>query len=189
MNESKRIVISGGPGAGKTALLEELHRRGYACSPEVARQVIQQQVLAGGDALPWSNREQYARLMLAGSIAAWKEDATSGQTVFFDRGVPDTLCYVHLAGLSKELERDVQRACSQYRYWTCAFLAPPWREIYETDAERKQDFEEAVRTYELMEKTYRDCDYEAIPIPMTSVSGRADFVLEEIATWESNLRA
>ncbi|HTH52923.1 MAG TPA: AAA family ATPase [Edaphobacter sp.] len=176
-----RIVLSGGPGAGKTALLEELRHRGYACSAEVARRIIQQQVGAGGDALPWAYREKYARLMLEASVESWKADAIAGAVTFFDRGIPDTLCYARLVGLSTDLEQTTEECCRQYRYWHRVFLAPPWREIYETDAERKQDFEEAIRTYDLMARTYAGCGYEVVPLPLTPVAERADFVLAAIA--------
>ncbi|MEG9435942.1 hypothetical protein JAO29_07155 [Edaphobacter sp. HDX4] len=48
-------------------------------------------------------------------------------------------------------------------------------------SERKQNFDEAVRTYDLMYRTYRDCGYEVMPIPIMAVSARADFVPEEVA--------
>ena len=51
------FMISGGPGAGKTTLLAELHKLGYSTAPEVARQIIQEQVKSGGDALPWADKE------------------------------------------------------------------------------------------------------------------------------------
>jgi predicted ATPase len=180
MSVPKRIVISGGPGAGKTTLLEELRKRGYACSSEVARQIIQEQVQAGGDALPWGDREEYTRQMLARSVACWKSEGSDSAITFFDRGIPDVLCYVRLIGLSPFLEEEVRRMCHQYRYWPRVFLAPPWREIYETDAERKQDFNEAVRTYEWMVRTYQDCGYEVVTLPQGSVPKRAEFVLSQM---------
>ena len=99
------VAISGGPGAGKTTLLVELERRGFRCSPEVARQIIQQQVQAGGVALPWRDRTKYCRLMLERSVASYLDQAWDAEqhgameTVFFDRGIPDALCYSRLAGL------------------------------------------------------------------------------------------
>lgn len=180
MNDPKRIVISGGPGAGKTTLLEEFRKQGYVCSSEVARQIIQEQVNVGGNALPWGNCEEYSRLMLTRSVASWVSDAVDGAITFFDRGIPDTLCYVRLLGLSSNLEEEVWRMCKRYRYWPRVFLAPPWREIYETDAERKQVFSEAVRTYEVMVQTYRDCGYEVVVLPQVSIIERAKFVLDEI---------
>ena len=68
------------------------------------------------------------------------------------------------------------------------YLAPPWREIYETDAERRQSFEEAVRTYDLMTRTYEDCGYEVVRLPMIAVDKRAEFVLAEIAQGDTKLR-
>jgi predicted ATPase len=180
MSEARLVVISGGPGAGKTALIEELCRRGYRSSNEVARQLIQEQMSAGGDALPWADRERYARLMLERSLAAWQEHLQTGGTVFFDRGIPDTLCYARLVGLSRELENDAVAMCQAHRYWRRVFLAPPWREIYETDVERRQDFDESVKTFERMGKTYEDCGYEAVIVPRVSVEDRAEFVLAQM---------
>jgi predicted ATPase len=181
VNESKLIVISGSPGAGKTTLIEELRRRGYTCSPEVARQLIQEQVASGGRAVPWDDREEYSKLMLLRSIDSWQESAAAQETIFFDRGIPDTLCYVRLVRLSSQLEQQVEEACRRYRYWPRVFLAPPWREIYETDTERKQDFAEAVRTYDLMARTYLDCGYQVVTLPLVSVEERAAFILQEIS--------
>ena len=181
MNESKLIVISGGPGAGKTTLLEELRRRDYTCSAEVARQIIQEQVASDGRAVPWDDREEYSKLMLLRSIDSWQQYAAAQGTIFFDRGIPGTLCYVRLVGLSPQLEQQLEEACRRYRYWPRVFLAPPWQEIYETDGERKQDFAEAVRTYDQMIRTYLDCGYQVVPLPLVSVQERADFIQQEIA--------
>ena len=180
MDSSQLVVITGGPGAGKTTLLLELERRGFCCSPEVARQIIQKQVQDGGDALPWGDRAQYCRLMLDRSIASYREHIGSTGITFFDRGIPDTLCYARLGGLP--LEDEILAACKRYRYATRVFVAPPWRDIYVTDPERWQSFDEAVRTYDLMVEAYRDCGYEVLEIPKVQVGLRADFLVTEALT-------
>jgi predicted ATPase len=180
VDASQLVVISGGPGAGKTTLLLELERRGFRCASEVARQLIQEQVRLEGDALPWGDRERYCRLLLERSIDSYREHAGTAGTTFFDRGIPDALCYSRLAGLG--LEHEVLAACGRYRYAREVFLAPPWQEIYVTDAERWQSFDEAVRTYELMVEAYRDCGYEVVEIPRVKVEGRADFLVGRLAT-------
>jgi predicted ATPase len=169
------VVLSGGPGAGKTAILAELKQRGFHCAAEVARQIIQEQVRDGGDTLPWGDRQRYCRLMLKRSIDSFLEHVPSPATTFFDRGIPDTLCYSRLVGLS--FEDEILEASQKYRYSRRVFLAPPWREIYATDAERKQSYNEAVRTYELMIEAYEDCGYEVVEIPKTSPKIRADFIV------------
>jgi predicted ATPase len=171
---SNLVVISGGPGAGKTTLLLELEWRGFRFAAEVARQIIQEQVRDGGNALPWGDREQYCRLMLERSIASYLEHAASKGTTFFDRGIPDTFCYARLIG--SPLESEIFAACDRYRYMGRVFLAPPWQEIYSTDTERKQTYDEVVKTYHMMGEAYEDCGYEVVEIPRASPAQRADFI-------------
>jgi predicted ATPase len=152
-----------------------LRRRGLRCADEVARQIIQQQVRDGGDALPWGDRERYCRLMLERSVASYREHAIEAGVTFFDRGIPDALCYARFEGLP--IEEEILEVCRSYRYAGRVFLAPPWQEIYVNDAERWQGFAEAVRTYELMVEAYADCGYEVVEIPRDTPVGRADFIL------------
>jgi predicted ATPase len=71
-------------------------------------------------------------------------------------------------------------ACRQYRYAPLVFLAPPWREIYGTDSERKQDFAEAERTFHQMVEVYRQCDYVIAELPRATPAARAEFILEQL---------
>ena len=171
-------VLSGGPGAGKTTVLLELARFGFHHAPEVARQIIQEQIRSGGTALPWANRQAYTCLMLQRSIESFKEHTPASKPLFTDRGIPDTLCYARLIGLGET--GDIERACRQYRYAALVFLAPPWKEIYQTDSERKQDFREADRTYQAMAEVYRECGYETIELPKLTPAKRAKFILDQL---------
>jgi predicted ATPase len=172
------FVVTGGPGSGKTTVLLELEKRGYRFAPEVARQIIQEQVQASGTALPWSDRELYTRLMLDGSIASYEAHTPANEITFADRGIPDTLTYARLIGLKDDAY--IRWACEDYRYATRVFVAPPWEEIYRTDNERKQDFEEAIRTHEINVNVYRECGYELIELPYTSVQERAEFIIGKL---------
>ncbi|MBD8007262.1 AAA family ATPase [Bacillus norwichensis] len=174
------IIITGGPGAGKTTLLDELQKNNHRYVPEVARKIIQTQISSNGDALPWGNVTNYRDLMLDQSIEGYLSALSnpSNQPLFFDRGIPDTLTYSDLINIptSKKLESAVKR----YRYNKRVFILPPWKEIYKTDDERKQDFEEAVATYEVMFRTYEKLDYELIEVPKIGVKQRASFILKNV---------
>jgi predicted ATPase len=58
------------------------------------------------------------------------------------------------------------------------FITPPWREIFQQDNERKQDFDEAIRTYDALVATYTAYGYALIEIPFAPIAERVRFVLE-----------
>ena len=43
---SNLVVITGGPGVGKTTLINHLNDRGFDTSPEVARAIIEQRIMS-----------------------------------------------------------------------------------------------------------------------------------------------
>ena len=92
-------IVTGGPGSGKTSLLEALHSRGYACSTEAGRGIIQDQVSIAGRALPWADRSLFAELMLSWEMRSYRIAQEAAGPVFFDRGVPDVLGYLRLIGV------------------------------------------------------------------------------------------
>ena len=59
-SDNRFHVLTGGPGAGKTTLVEALHEKGFATTHEAGRGVIREEMQAGGDALPWLDREEFA---------------------------------------------------------------------------------------------------------------------------------
>jgi predicted ATPase len=178
MLNTNLFIVTGGPGTGKTTTLQELEKRGYKYTPEVARQIIREQIGHGGIALPWGDRELYTRMMMERSIKSFVENTPAPQAMFADRGLPDTLCYARLT--KHPDEKNIRRACDQYRYAKQVFFAPVWEEIYQTDSERKQDFAEAVRTSELMLKVYRECGYNIVELPKTSSVERAKFIIKQL---------
>jgi predicted ATPase len=178
-SNSNLIVISGGPGAGKTTLLEVLRTRGHRCAAEVSREIIREQRSSGGRALPSDDQAAYADLMLARSLDSFLENQHSQQLTFFDRGLPDTLCYARLINLRNTLP--IEAACRQYRYANPVFLAPPWQSIYVNDPERHQTFAEASAVFDLMADVYQSCGYRTVLLPLATPAERADFVLSHLS--------
>ena len=171
------FIITGGPGVGKTTLLEQLQQRGYRCVPEVARDIIREQIVQNGDAVPWGNIPAYTRLMLTRSVDSYRENQPEKESIFFDRGIPDTLAYAHLT--RQTIFPELQQASLDYRYNTQVFILPPWAEIYHTDTERKQTYQEAVDTYNIMYSTYESLGYTLSIVPKATPEERADFVLQQ----------
>lgn len=174
------FVFTGGPGAGKTTLVEALKVRGCATTEEAGRGVIRQELAHGGDALPWIDRERFAGRMFEWELESYRQAEREDGPVFFDRGLPDTIGYLRLEGL--EVPAWMEEEAWRLRYNGRVFLAPPWKEIYGTDEERRQSWEVAVRTCETVARTYANLGYELLELPLASVDERAGFVLEATET-------
>lgn len=172
------VVVTGGPGAGKTTLVERLAAVGYAWSPEAGRGVISDQLAIGGRGLPWADRALFAELMLGWDLRSHRQAHDRTGPVIFDRGLPDIVGYLRLSGLP--VPEHVDAAVRRFRYRSRVLIAPFWPEIYRQDGERKQSLSEAERTYEHMVTAYTDYGYELVHLPRTPVDDRVRFVLDEL---------
>ncbi len=179
LSSTRLVVVTGGPGSGKSTLIDALERAGHARTMEAGRGVIRDQMAIGGPALPWKDPRLFAELMLCWELRSYHMAKSQGDLVFFDRGVPDCIGYLRLLGLP--VPGHMRRAAEIHRYSPLVFLAPPWPEIYRQDEERRQDFVEAVRTCEAMIAIYRDLGYELAELPRASIGERMRFVLGRTA--------
>lgn len=179
--QNNYYVITGGPGVGKTTLLHELARRGYACVPEAARTIIQEQMSVNGEGVPWRNNTLYRDLMLSRSIRDYMVNRDNLEShIFFDRGIPDTLAHCRLSALEETPE--LSAAVRDYRYNQIVFLLPPWQDIYVNDTERRQTFEESVQVYTVLRQVYREAGYNVLELPCTSVQARTNSLLERLVS-------
>jgi predicted ATPase len=169
-------IITGGPGSGKTSIIEALRARGYRCVDEVGRQIIREQVLIGGNALHWGDRKTFLELMLSRSMRDYELASRDDGPVFFDRGIAEFAGYCRLVGTP--LSCHVENATKLFRYAHRIFVTPPWPEIFENDQERKQDFREAVATFEAVAGACRGAGYELIEVPKVPVPERVEFILQ-----------
>jgi len=171
-------VISGCSSGGKSTLLTELGRRGYSIVEEPGRRIVREEIPGGGLALPWANKTAFARRAIALALADRATADQHGGWVFFDRGLIDAAAALqHLTG-----EPMLTTYGQEHRYHSRVFLAPPWPEIYVTDTERRHGFDAAVAEYQRLLDVYPSLGYQVTVLPKVSVSERADFVLNTLAS-------
>jgi predicted ATPase len=172
------VVISGCSGGGKSTLLSELKRQGYAIVEEPGRRIVQAEARTGGSAVPWIDMAAFLRRVIATSMDDHESaHAGSGKWVFFDR------CLVDAVAALQELTGEPLLAGlrQRYRYHRRVFLAPPWPEIYAQDRERRHDMHAAQAEYQRLQKAYPALGYEVSLLPKVSVPERVSFVLSTLA--------
>ncbi len=173
------VVIIGGPGTGKTTLIDALVSRGYCCYPEISREVTMEAKKQGIEQLFLENPLLFSELLLEGRKKQFRSAQDEPHdTVFIDRGIPDVLAYMHYIGDAYPAGFDL--ACREHVY-SKIFILPPWEEIYVSDAERYENFEQAKLIYSHLAETYRNYGYELVEVPKGSVEERVSFILGQLS--------
>lgn len=171
------IILSGCSGGGKSTLLAELAHRGFATVEEPGRRIVIEETRNNGTALPWIDLEAFARRAIAMALEDRQKAPTEG-FVFFDRGLIDAaVALEHLTG-----EPILADLAIRHRYSNPIFLAPPWPELFASDAERRHDFASAVAEYDRLAAAYPALGYDVILLPKVSVAERLAFILERVGT-------
>ncbi|AWM12875.1 AAA family ATPase [Flavobacterium sp. NRK F10] len=172
------IVLAGGPSSGKTTLINALTEKGFICYPEVSREVIREAQKQGIEQLFLEKPLLFSELLLEGRIKQHRNAQEEEENiVFLDRGIPDVLAYMHYIGDS--YPSFFTDACKNHIY-TKVFILPPWKEIYESDSERYETYEQAVLIHEHLEETYKNFGYQLITIPKGAIDKRVNFVLDHL---------
>jgi len=172
-----RIIITGGPGAGKTALLVALQACGYTIVGDSARTIIQGRRRRGLSPRP--SADEFAHDILRMDIENFVQHAAAADHVFFDRSVLDALCW--LDQLAPLTESELSSWLPTYQYCSTVFILPPWRAIYTNDAERDHTFEHAESVHSITQEWYGRCSYQLIEVPRVPVAERCTFVLQALA--------
>jgi predicted ATPase len=173
-----RVVLTGGPCCGKTALIDELKSRGHSVLEEVARGVLEERGHLEATTEEWTIRQ---RMMFDGQIVG--EECLDAKLSFLDRGVPDVFAYsqYYLGSLPKGTS--LHQACGRYDSVFVLDMLP-----FEDDGLRVESGEaEARKIHEHIISAYLNTGYDPIQVPVfskktkkASIKARADHVLEKL---------
>nr|WP_220458681.1 ATP-binding protein [Flavobacterium sp. xlx-221] len=168
----------GGPGSGKTTVIEGLANKGYTCYPEISRQVTLEAQKRGVDQLFLKEPLLFSELLLEGRVKQFTDAINDDSAlVFLDRGIPDVLAYMHYIGDTYPTAFD--DACKKHIY-TKIFIMPPWQDIYVSDNERYENFEQAKLIHNHLVETYQNYGYTLFEVPKENLENRIQFILNNI---------
>ena len=174
---NQRYIITGAPGTGKTAIINALMQKGYSCAEEISREIIAEQIIIGGDILPWENQ-----ITFENHIARLRKEqylnSSENKNYFFDRSSIDCIAYLKANKLGRTSE--ITKIIKQCAFNKQVFITPFWEEIYVNDGERKEDIKAAIKIENSLIETYKSLGYTLVKIPKLSVSERVNFILSKI---------
>jgi predicted ATPase len=166
------IVLTGGPGSGKSSLVNGLQALGFHCAPESGRIILQSE---GGMALRAASPEKYAAAMLRIDREKCNSAVNVSTKTVLVRGLPDIVGYLNL--MNCNIPEDLHLACQKMRYSGPIFSAPPWQEIYVQDSERTQDFDTACATHDAVCSAWKNYGYQLVELPKMTIDDRIKFIL------------
>jgi predicted ATPase len=178
----RRFIVTGAPGAGKTAIIRQLELEGFSVVEEAATDVIAAEQ-ARGIAEPWT---QPSFIDLIANLQRQRQIRAScqpDQVQFHDRSAVCTaalavyLGYPFSAALMRELERIETEAIYQQR----VFLIRNLGFIRPTEA-RRISLEEALRFERIHEETYRSFGFELVPVGAGEVRDRVRLIKAEVSS-------
>jgi predicted ATPase len=170
-----RYVLTGAPGAGKTAILRVLERAGHRVVEEAATDVIAlEQVL--GEAEPWMQPGfADAIVALQRQREACMSDSGAG-AIFVDRSPVCTLALARHMGspVSSRLAAEVDRVVAERVYAGVFFIRNLG--FVEPTAARRISFEDSLAFEDLHDRTYRELGFDLIEVPAGPLWWRAALV-------------
>ncbi|GAA3508110.1 ATP-binding protein [Aquimarina addita] len=181
----QKIIITGGPSTGKTAIINNLEASGYFCFNEFIRSITREAIendasinFVSNPIASVTDPHQFNLQLLTGRIQQYLDAIKFDKDiVFFDRGIPDVLAYMDL--FNQTYDETFIKACNDHRYDTI-FLLPPWKEIFVSDNERQESFEEAEQVYHHLSSTYTKLGYNCIEVPFETIENRTKFILSNL---------
>ena len=182
----RKIVITGAPGTGKTVLVEGLEAQGFTCYHEIIRTMTAEAKKQGKKTAELTinplnfvaDPMAFNRMLLEGRLAHYKTALKKQDSIsFLDRGLPDVLAYMDY--FEQKYPDEFLETCNAHRYDTI-FMVPPWKEIYVSDNERLETYEQAEELHHHLVEAYQRFGYNLIMVPKTTIPERIEFVLNNV---------
>lgn len=168
----KRYIVTGAPGAGKTAVIRQLEICGYGVVEEAATDVIALSQ-AIGIPEPWTRPEFIDAIVSLQLTRERRSSSVAERIQFHDRSLVCTAALADFLGFPRphRLREELRRIRAENVFETRVLFLKNLGFITPTEA-RRITYEETVRFEQLHEQTYRDLGFEIAWIAPGSIAER-----------------
>jgi predicted ATPase len=180
----RRYILTGTPGAGKTAILRLLEALGYGVVEEAATAVIALEHARGEDEI----RHETGFIDKIVALQRWRQErgCPVDGLQFYDRSPVCTLALSRYLGLpvSPALSAELDRIARERVYDTQVFFVRNIGYVERTRA-RRISFEDSLRFERIHEETYGILGYELAEVPAGPLAARVSGILRKVSTVDS----
>ncbi len=175
MIKTSKIVVSGGPGSGKTTIINSLKNLGYFCYDEISRDLIEKGKKNGCQNLFIERPLKFSKILWKRREEQYKNSIIQKKydIVFFDRSLVDITSYLEFIG---KRNLNLEKRIVNYNY-DVVFLIKPTKKFYRKDFSRYEDFNESLIIHSILKKNYQK-HFKTIKVPFKNISKRLNFIIE-----------
>ena len=171
---NKKILITGGPGTGKTELIKGLENLGFNCEKEISREITENEQKKGVEQFFLKDPIEFSKRLMILRSNQYKK-IQNAEFTFFDRGVHEIIAYLNFIKIKYD-NFFIERA--KEIVYNKIFILPPWKNIYVNDKQRYESFEQCKQIHSEIVKIYREFETEIIMLEKNSVNQRISSILK-----------
>src|SRR3954471_13326007 len=169
-------VITGPPCSGKSTTIDLLQGRGNRVRPEIARQYVEEEVARGWTVAELRSNPQRFQLEVLRRAVASEAVAPKHESMFFDRGVPDSLSYFRFYGIAASSYYHLISAPPKYgKVFILEFIPE-----YHVDGIRTENLDDCNLLSDLLRDVYAELAVDVQYVPFLAPDERVDFILRRV---------
>jgi predicted ATPase len=172
-DEREIYVITGGPRAGKTSVIEALKERGFIVLSDTTEELKAQSAIDGMLTLNESNEEVFHSKVARSQYK--REQNVDSDTFFVDKGLIESGVY---SRINKVRCPDTIVKHAKKRYKKVFFLEPAPDDAYTNLTPEEKNSQQKERS--ALRKEYQKNGYYVIDVPYMSVRQRANFIVKNV---------
>jgi predicted ATPase len=183
----RKFILTGGPGVGKSSIIQNLSNKGFVAVTEAAEE-ISKEALKMGILSPWCEPWFEDRVIELQKQQYCQATAEQAQTIFFDRGPIDPLTYQlrNPSEPNKNIIQAVEQSLNENLYDKMVFLIENLGFCNQNEY-RKESNEDSLAIGRDLELNYAKLGYTIIRVPAfpeleekQSIEKRVEFILRHI---------